>query len=183
MTRREAVRLADQQIGWWQASRWLPIHAMDALTGYPVWAAEWWEVRAFMVDWLLTNYGRSDETRGYDMTRWITPDGARATELSDLIRLAQRGESWADIGRTFYPHRGNAERRACDVFTAYATDEEREERRAALKSRKHNRRSRVERGAYMIGGGVVEPAPIREQCDPWAGMGACFAGRPVMAAE
>ena len=58
MTRAQAVRMADEQINWWIARRWGPLDAMHALRGYPVWAAEWWEVRVWMVDWLLSEYGR-----------------------------------------------------------------------------------------------------------------------------
>lgn len=58
MTPREAREIADEHIAWWKARGTSSRDAYSALqNGKPVWTAEWWEVEARMVEWLL-KYGR-----------------------------------------------------------------------------------------------------------------------------
>jgi len=102
--------------------------------------------------------------------RWLTDAGYPTPELVELIRRARTGERWVDIAATFYPRSGNGIRKACDVFGSYASDEAKDERRAALARRAvgpRNPRVPVEE--------VIGPPLVRERRDLWAGMGACFA--------
>ncbi len=112
--------------------------------------------------------------------RWITSAGHRSTELEELITRALAGELWEDIGSAFYQCQ-SARKKASNIFLRHATESEKTARRAALVRVNFNRQPAAPRNRYPDGGGRLERPMKREQTDPWAGMGMCFANRPLAA--
>lgn len=103
--------------------------------------------------------------------RWQTATGEATPERAELMRLAREGERWEEIGAVFYPHLVSGGHSCSNVFTLFATADDRQARRAALKARNFNKSEPYKnRGGYLSAPGVQ-----RERVDPWAGMGECFA--------
>jgi hypothetical protein len=50
-----ANEIANEQIAYWKRRNVTATEAWSALTGGPVWHADWWEVRGQMVRWLLVH--------------------------------------------------------------------------------------------------------------------------------
>ena len=63
MSAAAARAIAEDQIGYWQRSGVTATEAYGALLGHSVWCADWWEVHAFMIRWLLS--------QGAERMMWI----------------------------------------------------------------------------------------------------------------
>ncbi len=61
MSEAEDRAIVDEQIAWWQARGLTASDAWAALDGRAVWSIEWWEVRSYMLRWLLAQDAGSEK--------------------------------------------------------------------------------------------------------------------------
>ncbi len=112
------------------------------------------------------------------MPRAILPHGWKGKPLAELMRRSCAGESWVEIGASFYPGSDKAAHRVHRIFAHYAGEDEKRMRRAALASKRFNRPEHYKNFGRPTGTGgkaSVEPPIKREREDLFAGLGGCFA--------